>query len=193
VFLKIKNQGLFLFVLMFSFCWWVGRESQYSFKSNCCTGPKDIMNPSGPNLGPSSGTQPSIALECFLLEVMYTNIYMLLCDVQYFIQMYIVLDRVKMFLPQMAQANIELEKQIAGVGKESVVIDGTILADSSDEEEVLASYTYTDCIGAIYVGHYTVSCLSYCTQPACSDQWCFLFRMAMMRKTQRILKVRKAL
>lgn len=40
-----------------------------------------------------------------------------------------------MFLPQMAKANEELEKKIAGAGSESVVIDSTILAESSDEEE----------------------------------------------------------
>lgn len=49
--------------------------------------------------------------------------------------MYTVLDRVKMFLPQMAQANLELEKQIAGEGSDSVVIDKTILAEAEDSDE----------------------------------------------------------
>lgn len=49
--------------------------------------------------------------------------------------MYAVLDRVKMFLPQLAQANLELEKQIAGEGSESVVIDSTILAEGGDSDE----------------------------------------------------------
>jgi len=48
---------------------------------------------------------------------------------------YAVLDRVKMFLPQMAQANLELEKQISGEGSDSVVIDRTILADEDDSDD----------------------------------------------------------
>ena len=47
-----------------------------------------------------------------------------------------VLDRVKMFLPEMARANEQLQRQIEGSGSESVVIDSTMLNDgeSSDDE-----------------------------------------------------------
>ena len=46
-----------------------------------------------------------------------------------------VLDRVKMFLPQIAQANVELEKKMAGEGLQSVVIDKDIVAEDSSEDE----------------------------------------------------------
>jgi hypothetical protein len=61
-----------------------------------------------------------------------------------------------MFLPVMAQANIELEKQIAGCGSESVVIDSTMLNnESSDEEEDEEVSRHMQCI-FIYenIGHY---------------------------------------
>ena len=46
-----------------------------------------------------------------------------------------VLDRVKMFLPQIAQANVDLEKKMAGEGLQSVVIDKDIVAEDSSEDE----------------------------------------------------------
>lgn len=45
-----------------------------------------------------------------------------------------------MFLPVIAQANVELEKQISGKGAESVAIDTTMLQESSDEEDEVRPY-----------------------------------------------------